>query len=213
MGNIMSTDLSTGYIESMSTAGPDGENLSLYINTDDGVVLNGVSNVVTADVEVDNGVIHAVDAVIGLPNVVTFALADPTFETLVAALTREDSYTFVETLQATEAPAPFTIFAPTNDAFGNLLTELEVEGLGDIDADLLATVLSYHVIAEANVTSDELSDGMAVTTLQGEDFTINLGDSATITDANERTSTIIATDVQATNGVIHAIDTVLLPTL
>ena len=212
-GSIMSTDLSTGYIESMSTAGPDGENLSLYINTNDGVVLNGVSNVVTADVEVDNGVIHAVDAVIGLPNVVTFALADPTFETLVAALTREDSYTFVETLQSAEAPAPFTVFAPTNEAFGDLLAELEMEALGDIDADLLATVLSYHVVAGANVTSDELSDAMAVTTLQGEDFTINLGDTATITDANGRTSTIIATDVQATNGVIHAIDTVLLPTL
>jgi len=213
MGEIMSSDLSTGYIESMSTAGPDGENLSMYINTDNGVVINGVSTVETADVEVDNGVIHAVSDVIGLPNVVTFALADPTFDTLVAALTREDSYTFVSTLQAADSPAPFTVFAPTNTAFGDLLAELELEELGDLDADTLATVLSYHVLIDMNVTSDELEDGIVVTSLQGEDFTINLGDTATITDVNGRTSTIIATDVQATNGVIHAIDTVILPTL
>ena len=213
MGEIFSSDLSTGYIESMSTAGPDGENLSMYINTENGVVINGVSTVETADVEVDNGVIHAVSNVIRLPNVVTFALADPTFDTLVAALTREDSYTFVSTLQASDSPAPFTVFAPTNSAFGDLLTELELEELGDLDADTLATVLSYHVLIDMNVTSDELEDGIIITSLQGEDFTINLGDTATITDANGRTSTIIATDVQATNGVIHAIDTVILPTL
>ncbi|WP_298524565.1 fasciclin domain-containing protein [uncultured Christiangramia sp.] len=213
MGEIFSSDLSTGYIESMSTAGPDGENLSMYINTENGVVINGVITVETADIEVDNGVIHAVSNVIGLPNVVTFALADPTFDTLVAALTREDSYTFVSTLQASDSPAPFTVFAPTNSAFGDLLTELELEELGDVDADTLATVLSYHVLIDMNVTSDELEDGIVITSLQGADFTINLGDTATITDANGRTSTIIAADVQATNGVIHAIDTVILPTL
>lgn len=212
-GVIMSSDLSTGYIESMAEAGPEGANVSLYINTDDGVVLNGVSTVTSADNEVDNGVVHAVDAVIGLPDITTFAMADPTFETLVAALTREDSYTFVETLQSTEAPAPFTVFAPTNDAFGALLTELELGALADLDAATLEAALLYHVLGGANVTSDELSDGMEVETLQEESFTVNIGDDVVITDANGRTSTVIATDVQAVNGVIHVIDTVLLPTL
>lgn len=212
-GSIMSSDLSTGYIQSMAEAGPDGENLSLYINVDDGVVINGVSTVTSADNEVDNGVVHAVDAVIGLPDITTFAMADPTFETLVAALTREDSYTFVETLQSTEDPAPFTVFAPTNDAFGNLLAELELSGLADLDAATLQAALLYHVVGGANVTSDELTDGMEVETLQEESFTVNIGDNVTITDVNARTSTVIATDVQAVNGVIHVIDTVLLPTL
>ncbi|MCG9973315.1 fasciclin domain-containing protein [Christiangramia crocea] len=212
-GSIMSSDLSTGYIESMAEAGPDGENLSLYINTDDGVMINGVSTVTSADNEVDNGVVHAVDAVIGLPDITTFAMADPTFETLVAALTREDSYTFVETLQATEDPAPFTVFAPTNDAFGSLLTELELSGLADLDAATLQAALLYHVVGGANVTSDELTDGMEVETLQQESFTVNIGEDVIITDVNGRTSTVIATDVQAVNGVIHVIDTVLLPTL
>lgn len=212
-GSIMSSDLTTDYIQSMATYGTSEEPLSMYINTDDGVTINGVSTVTTADIEVDNGVIHAVDAVIGLPDVTTFATADPNFSILVQALTREDSYTFVETLQSTDAPAPFTVFAPIDSAFVALLDELEASSLDDIDADTLAAVLSYHVVAGANVRSTDLTDGMMVTTLQGDDFTVNLGDDVTITDANGRTATVIATDVQATNGVIHALDTVILPSM
>lgn len=212
-GMITSGDLTTGYMESMAVGSASEENLSMYIDTSDGVMINGVSNVVTADVEVDNGIIHAVDAVIGLPDITTFAMADPTFETLVAALTREDSYTFVETLMMTEDPAPFTVFAPTNDAFGALLEELEAESLNDISGDVLASVLSYHVVARANVRSGDLSDGMEVTMLNEDSITVNVGDTVTLTDSSGRTSTVVATDVQANNGVIHVLDMVLLPAM
>lgn len=213
IGELMAADLSTGYIPSMATGGASEENLSMYINTEDGVMINGVATVTTANVEVDNGVIHAVDAVIGLPTIVTFALADPTFDTLVAALTREEDYPFVGVLSQTESPAPFTVFAPTNNAFMALLEELDVDSLGDIPADVLASALSYHVVAGANVRSSDLTNPMEVNTLAEQSFTINIGDSAVITDANGRTSTIIATDVQANNGVIHVIDTVVLPAM
>lgn len=212
-GEILSSDLSTGYIESLAVGGASTENLSMYISTADGVIINGVSNVVTPNVDVDNGVIHAVDAVIGLPDITTFALADPTFEILVAALTRENEFTFVETLMATSDPAPFTVFAPTNDAFVALLEELNLESLNDISTEVLATTLSYHVVSNANVRSSDLSDGMEVSTLANQSFIVNLGDDVTITDANGRTSTVIAADVQANNGVIHVLDTVLLPEL
>ncbi|WP_339648475.1 fasciclin domain-containing protein [uncultured Salegentibacter sp.] len=210
-GTIMAADLSTGYIPGLAVWGASEEPLSMYINTDDGVTINGVSSVTTADVEADNGVIHAVDAVIGLPDVTTFATADPNFDVLVQALTREESFTFVETLMMSEAPAPFTVFAPTNDAFVGLLDELGVDSLADIDAATLEAVLSYHVVVGANVRSGDLSDDMVVETLQGGEFTVNLGDNVVITDERGRTSTVIAADVQATNGVIHALDTVLLP--
>lgn len=210
-GVILSSDLSTGYIESMATGNASEENLSLYINTQNGVMINGVSTVETADIEVDNGVIHAVDAVIGLPDITTFALADPNFEILVAALTRDEEFTFVQTLQSSSSPAPFTVFAPTNEAFGSLLEELEVAGLQDISSDVLVTTLGYHVVSNANVRSSDLMDAMEVNTLIEQTFTVNLGESVVITDANGRTSTVVAADVQATNGVIHMIDTVLLP--
>ncbi len=211
MGEIMSTDLTTGYIPSMAVWGTSDEPLSMYINTDDGVMINGVASVTAADIETDNGIIHAVDAVIGLPNITTFATADPNFDILVQALTREDSFTFVETLMMSEDPAPFTVFAPINDAFVALLDELELGALADIPTETLEATLAYHVVAGANVRSGDLTDDMDVTTLEGGDFTVNLGDNVTITDENERTATVIAADVQATNGVIHALDTVLLP--
>lgn len=210
-GVIMSSNLATGYISSMATGMASEEPLSMYINTDDGVMINGMAEVTNADIEVDNGIIHAVNAVIGLPDIVDFATADPTFDILVQALTREDEFTFVETLQATEDPAPFTVFAPTNDAFVALLDELEMDSLGDIPTETLSTVLTYHVVAGANVRSGDLSDGMMVETLNGESFTVNLGDAVTLTDARDRISTVVAVDVQANNGVIHAIDTVILP--
>ncbi len=210
-GEIMSSSLSTGYIESMATGSASESNLNMYINTTGGVTINGVSAVETADIEVDNGIIHAVDAVIGLPNITTFALADPNFEILVAALTREEDFTFVETLQSSSSPAPFTVFAPTNEAFVALLEELEVSGLEDISSDVLATTLGYHVVAGSNVRSSDLVDAMEVTTLIEQTFTVNLGENVTLIDASGRTSTVIATDVQAVNGVIHVLDTVLLP--
>jgi uncharacterized surface protein with fasciclin (FAS1) repeats len=210
-GEIRSSSLSTGYIESMATSTITGEKLSMYINTQNGVSINGVANVETADIDVDNGVIHAVDEVIGLPDITTFATADPTFEILVAALTRESEFTFVQTLMASTDPAPFTVFAPTNDAFVDLLAELEMSGLEDIPTEVLSSALTYHVVANANVTSGDLMDNMEVSTLAGQNFTVNLGDPVTLTDASGRTSTVLMTDIQANNGVIHVIDTVLLP--
>ena len=207
-----STDFTTSYTTTLATFGDTDDNISLYINTDAGVVLNGNSTVVAADVVATNGIIHAVDTVIALPTVVTFATADPTFGTLVDALTRPDQSDFVGTLSTPLGtdPAPFTVFAPTNDAFGDLLTELGVGALADIDGPTLTAALNLHVIAGANVRAEDLTNG-PVTTLGG-DVTID-ADAATITDANGRVSTIIVTNVQASNGVVHAIDTVLLPEL
>jgi transforming growth factor-beta-induced protein len=212
-GAIKAADLTTGYIPSSAAWGASNENLSMYINTGDGVRINGVSSVTTADIEVDNGVIHAVNAVIGLPDITTFALADPDFDILVSALTADDSFDFVSTLQTQSSPAPFTVFAPTNQAFADFLTEFDFADLAAIDIDVLASVLKYHVVTGANVRSGDITDGMMVTTFEGGKFTINTGTGVTITDENDRVSNVIATDVQATNGVIHVIDTVLFPNL
>lgn len=182
----------------------------MYINTDSGVTINGVADVIAPDITAANGVVHVVDAVIDLPTVVTFAVADPTFSNLVTALTRPDQPNFVSVLSTPNgtAPAPFTVFAPTNDAFADLLMELGVGGLGDIDGQTLTAVLNMHVIAEANVRAEDLVSG-TVTTLGG-DITID-ANNATITDPDGRVINIIVVNVQAANGVIHAVDKVILP--
>jgi uncharacterized surface protein with fasciclin (FAS1) repeats len=215
-GEVRSSDLAAlgaGY-SSTNATNADGDNLSLYFNTTDGVVFNGISSVATADVEASNGVVHVVDAVIGLPTVVTFATADPTFETLVAALTREDhEEDFVSLLSSSEEPAPYTVFAPTNAAFGDLLSFLELSALAEVDLGLLEDVLGMHVILNANVRSGDLTEGMVVETATEENITISLESGAKITDPNGFESNIIVVDVQAMNGVVHAIDKVILPSL
>ena len=205
-----SSDLTNSYVNTAAEFAAD-ENLSLYINTDDGVTLNGTSSVVTADIVASNGVIHTVDAVIDLPTVVTFAVADPNFSTLVQALTElTPSTDFVSVLSAQDGAGsdPFTVFAPTNAAF-DALASIPAE------ADLIP-ILQHHVVAGANIRSGDLSDGATATTLEGDMITINLpgtGDNiADITDGAGNTGIgIDAVDVQAINGVIHVVDTVLIP--
>lgn len=213
-GSLLSTDLATGYGNTLATFGDTDANLSIYISTADGVSFNGQSNVAIADVPAANGVAHVVDAVIALPTVVTFAVADPTFGTLVAALTREDQadndYVNVLSTMLGIEPTPFTVFAPTNDAFGDLLDELGAGSLDDIDGPTLTATLNTHVVAGANVRAEDLTDG-TVSTL-GDDIEID-ATNATITDPNGRVSNIIVVNVQAANGVVHAIDKVILPEL
>lgn len=210
-GTNLSSNLSTGYVKTLGKGSASTSNtLSMYVNVSTSVMLNGVSTVTTADIMADNGVIHEVNAVIGLPTIVTHATANSNFSTLVTALTRNDQPDFVGILSGS-TNSPFTVFAPTNLAFGDLLTELGASSLDDIDQPTLENTLKYHVVAGANVLSTSLTNNMMVTTFQGQDFTVMTTGGAKITDANGRVSNIIATDVQCANGVIHVLDKVILP--
>lgn len=209
-GSVKSTDLSTGYIKTLAKGTASStNNLSMYVNTASGVKLNGVATVTTADVMASNGVIHIVDKVIGLPTIVTHATANRNFTSLVVALTAAGQPDFVGILSGT---GPFTVFAPTNDAFTALNTELAPGGIAGVSSANLTKVLKYHV-ANGNVLAASLTEGQMVSTLQTpQTFTVQLTGGAKIKDANNRISTIIATDVQCSNGVIHVLNKVLLPT-
>jgi transforming growth factor-beta-induced protein len=208
-GDVRSTNLQTGYGQTVATFGNQGPNLSIFINTQGGVSLNGVSNVINADIVASNGVVHVVDAVIGLPTVTTFAASNPEFSILVQALTRSDLSTNYATVLSGDGP--FTVFAPTNAAFAAALEELQLTNLNDIPAAVLEAILLYHVVGGANVRAGDLSDGQQVATLNTQSFTVNLSAAPSITDARGRTANIVATDVQGANGVVHVIDRVILP--
>ena len=166
---------------------------------------NRTANVVAADIGCSNGVIHKIDRVL-LPadkTVVETAIATPGFSILVQAVVAAGL------VDALSAAGPFTVFAPTDEAFAALLDELGVTA-DDLLADtgLLTSVLTYHVLP-ARVLAAEVPVGADITTLQGGTFSVDAG--LVITDGRGRTANIVATDVLASNGVIHVIDRVILP--
>ena len=206
---VMAADLMDSYATTLST-GPNDENLSLQIDVTGGVMFNGNSSPSETDITADNGVIHKIDRVMLPPDVVGFAINNSNFSILVAALTDERHTTdFVSVLTGS---GPFTVFAPTNDAFQALLdTNADWNGLADIPIETLDAVLKYHVVNRANVQSDELSNDQQIGMLSGGMATIHLDDGAKIETSSDQSINIIITDVQGTNGVIHAIDSVMLP--
>ncbi|WP_411895380.1 fasciclin domain-containing protein [Winogradskyella sp. A2] len=212
--NLMAADLvaaGSGYTNTAAT-GPNDENLSLYFSTSNGVMINGVSTVSDADKTATNGTIHIVDTVIDLPTLATFATSNPALSILVDALAYADTGSptvpYIATVSDNTA-GPFTVFAPSNDAFVSLLDELNLTALTDLDTDTVNSVLLYHIVG-ANVQSDELSTG-AVGTLGGSiDADVS---NFTLTDQNGRISNIVTSlvDIQSINGVVHVIDNVILP--
>lgn len=136
--------------------------------------------------------------------IVELAQSTDSLSTLVAAVVEAN---LVETLNSA---GPFTVFAPTNDAFGALLAELDITAEQLLARDDLATILTYHVV-EGEVFSTDLRDGQVVETVQGETLIVSVGDTVTLTDANGNVSTVVSADIDASNGVVHVIDRVLLP--
>lgn len=162
------------------------------------------AGIVQTDVVTGNGVVHIIDSVI-LPatkNLVEVAQGNSDFSILVEAV---NAAGLADTLATTKN---LTVFAPTNSAFAALLSELGVSKDALLaDKALLKDVLTYHVVQDL-VYSSEVAAGN-VKTLQGSNFTF--GADTKITDARGRQASLVVTDVQATNGVIHAIDKVILP--
>ena len=189
-----------------------GTPTTLAVDTASGVKLTDAAlnqaSVTSADVAASNGVIHVVDKVLvppGVLNVVQMAQSNPVFSVLVEAVVAADL------AGALSGAGPFTVFAPTNDAFASALVELSITKAQLLASPGLAGILTYHVvngdIRAADVVA--LPKPAAVTTLQGSTFSVDAN--LAITDGNARMAMLVATDVIASNGVIHVIDKVLLP--
>ncbi len=200
-----STDLSDGQM--LMTV--EGSMLEVDINGST-ISLIGETNTVTVttpNIDASNGVVHLIDAVLlpGDPaptqDIVELAQATPDLSTLVTALVEAE---LVSTLQG---PGPFTVFAPVNAAFDALGSEVVGRLLEDDNQALLQKVLTYHVVP-GQILAADLVDGQTVTTVEGSTLTIDLDGGATVDGVD-----IIATDILATNGVVHLIDEVLLQNL
>jgi uncharacterized surface protein with fasciclin (FAS1) repeats len=134
-------------------------------------------------------------------NIVETAQATPDLSTLVDAVVAAD---LVETLSG---EGPFTVFAPTNQAFEALPPAELQRLLQPANKDELAKILTYHVVA-GDVMAADLSDGQKVETVEGQDITVTIdGDTVKLND----TATVVQPDIETSNGTVHVIDGVLLP--
>ena len=208
-GKVMSSDLSDGMMADTVQGSP----VTFMIG--DGMAMVNEANIVTADIETSNGVIHVIDAVILPPaeeaaaegaemaepagNIAEVAASAGNFTTLLAAVKAAG---LVDELTG---EGPFTVFAPTDDAFAALPAGTIDSLLADPEG-ALRDILLYHVVA-GKVMSGDLSDGMTAETLQGAPVTFTVADGAVKVDA----ANVVAADVEASNGVIHVIDAVILP--
>ena len=176
-----------------------GENVKVSLDENNEIVINDTVKLLSANIGGSNGVIQVIDAVLippsfqPLPSIVEIAVDTPELSTLVGALQAAD---LVETLNG---DGPFTVFAPTNDAFAALETIPSGEALTE--------VLLYHVAA-GKFTAEDLIAGQTVTTVQGDEVTIEMIDGEVFLNGSIK---VIIADVEASNGIVHVIDGVLLP--
>ena len=214
-GSTMSGDLTNGIaVETIQGS-------SLVVAIDDNGTKVGDANIITADVEAYNGVVHVIDAVLMPPveeeaaeeeaaaeeaiaevvDIVDTAIAAGNFGTLAAAL---EATALIDTLKS---EGPFTVFAPTDDAFGEL-PEGTLEVLLN-EPDTLSQILLFHVVPGV-VLSTDLTNGLEAETAQGSTvvFSFDADGNAMVNGA-----AIIVADIEASNGVIHVIDRVILPDL
>jgi uncharacterized surface protein with fasciclin (FAS1) repeats len=194
-GKVMSGDLSDG--QEIVTLLDRKVNVTV---SDDGIFINN-AKVIIADLVADNGVVHVIDAVL-IPqaetvlDIIAGSAAHDTLEAAVIAAGLDDDLS---------GEGPFTVFAPTDDAF-KVLPEGTLEDLLADPTGNLADILLYHVV-NGKVMSGDLSNGQEITTLLGKDVIVTISnDGVFINNAK-----VTVADLQADNGVVHVIDAVLIP--
>ena len=204
-GRAFAADLRDGEITAF-----DGETISVEVNDDHSIVLNGEVNVISANNLATNGVVHIIDQVlepVSLPNIVELAAGDPRFSELVKAVKKAGL------VDALSGEGPLTVFAPTNRAFHAFYEANGVSGVEELSPEALTNVLTYHVAA-ARVFAADLPnlDNGEVPTLNGNAAFVSLVKKGPFRGAFINGDTkIIATDFEASNGVVHAINSVLEP--
>ncbi len=173
------------------------------IKTDDGKVMIDNANVIKTDIQCSNGVIHVIDQVI-IPSekldIVDTAINAGSFKTLVAAVKH------AELVGALKSEGPFTVFAPTDDAFAKLPEGTLESLLKPENIEQLQAILKYHVVA-GKVMSTDVVNLSSASTLQGSDINIETKYGKVMID----NAKVIKADIECGNGVIHVIDSVILP--
>ena len=196
-GTALSTDLSDGM---MVTTLQGGE---VSVSITDGMVMIGNATVIVADINADNGVVHVIDAIL-IPSEDTSTVFD-IIESSEAHNTLETAIVAAGLDETLASEGPFTVFAPTDDAFSLIPADV-IETLLADPMGMLTQILLNHVVSGVTMSTD-LSDGMMIETLQGSEVMVSITDGVVMID----NATVIVADIVADNGVVHVIDAILQP--
>ena len=194
---VKAAQLKNAYVPTLFTVGGNGVSLKTAIAP---VKLNASVTVTAADIDASNGVVHVIDDVLFPPTVVDIAINDPLFTSLVAAVEKAE---LEETLATTEN---LTVFAPINQAFTDIKFNLD-----STTKEALTPILTAHVLA-SQVRSNQISNGQKATALnKAVELTFNTTSGVKVSGGKTTDASVIAADIQATNGVVHVINKVILP--
>jgi len=193
-------------------ASVDASQMDAFVSlTNDVLRINNEASVTIPDNRVSNGIVHVVDTVLDLPNVITLLAANPTFSNLVTAFNQEGLSLILD--DNTAASAPFTLFAPSNAAFTALIASNPNDNLNNfqdvLNQNNFNNKLRYHLLGNQRLRLDDFVDGETINPLGTGTFVINTTAGATILDGSGTRTNLIATNLTAFNGVIHQLDFVL----
>jgi uncharacterized surface protein with fasciclin (FAS1) repeats len=197
-GAVLSTDLTDGQVATTL----NGSDITVNINN--GVFINGTSQVIVADIAASNGVVHVVDEVL--------TSAAPELYTIWDVIQNSPDHNTLEAVVglagldgALDSPGAFTVFAPTDAAFA-LVPQPIIDALIADPTGILTFILTYHVVPSVALSTD-LSDGMVITTLSGVDVNVSIING----DVFINHAQVIVADIVTDNGVVHVIDAVIAP--
>lgn len=200
-GKVMAADV----VKVTEAKSVQGKPIAIKV-ADGTVTLNGSSKVIKTDIVGSNGVIHVIDSVIMPPaesakTIAEIAIESKDLSTLVAAVKAAG---LVETLSG---KGPFTVFAPTNEAFAKLPKEVVADLLKPENKAKLASILTYHVVS-GSVTAKDVVGLKAAKSVQGAPIAITVEGGNVMLNGSSK---VIKTDIMGSNGVVHLIDSVILP--
>jgi uncharacterized surface protein with fasciclin (FAS1) repeats len=195
---VLSTDLSDGQVITMYNSS------DIFVIINNGVFINGTSQVIVADIAASNGVVHVVNEVL-IP-------AAPQLYTVWDVIQNSPDHNTLEAVVglagldgALDSPGAFTVFAPTDAAFA-LVPQPIIDALIADPTGILTFILTYHVVPSVALSTD-LSDGMVITTLSGVDVNVSIING----DVFINHAQVIVADIVTDNGVVHVIDAVIAP--
>jgi uncharacterized surface protein with fasciclin (FAS1) repeats len=204
------SELNTGYTVALAKEFSSQGNVHMYIDKNGNTIrINDTAEITTGNIQATNGTIHKVSEVLALPSIATFILADPQFDKLAVAASRDTNDKVFELLSTLDSD--FTFLAANNEAFDDVLNELGYQSINELPEATMVNILDNHIHLNSIKRQNKLTNNLMMLMKNNNSVTVTNTNGTEFTDENQRRSKLLTANIQAWNGVIHVVDKVLLP--